>query len=288
MKRIWRTFMKIFITLLLLCSPVALKAQTKVVTTYIVQTQDEREKTRFTLTEWLRIKERMKLMDTWLALFSDPQKDKFSLEINFSYKMGRGEKVFANEGIANKYQSQKQHIASQLWLTNILTSTTKTRALNIDFGVEGNLLLEKNSLDPQVDPKVENRSYLRWFTGNFRIFGKNIQDTSLVLKAGQYNYSNNYTDILSTEQRKEGLLWGADFYLYLLRFLGGEAEFQSFGKKSLGDKQGQQLYYGGFIEVALLRLTGGVMIEEWNYQNLDLPKTKATSKTIMFGGKLQF
>src|SRR5258707_569097 len=53
-----------------------------VVTTYVTKTQDERQSTRFNLTEWLRIKERMKMMDVWLSMFSDPKKDKFAPELN--------------------------------------------------------------------------------------------------------------------------------------------------------------------------------------------------------------
>ncbi len=40
----------------------AVQAETYV-TTYVTKVQEQRKSTRWTLTEWLRIKERMKLMD---------------------------------------------------------------------------------------------------------------------------------------------------------------------------------------------------------------------------------
>ena len=46
-----------------------------VVTTYVTKVQEKRRSTRWTLTEWLRIKERMRMMDVWLAMFSSPKKE---------------------------------------------------------------------------------------------------------------------------------------------------------------------------------------------------------------------
>src|SRR5262245_64424210 len=67
------------------------------VTTYVVKVQEERETTRWTLTEWLKIKERMRMMDLWLAMFSDPKKDKFQPELMLSYGLTRGDYSFASE-----------------------------------------------------------------------------------------------------------------------------------------------------------------------------------------------
>ena len=57
---------------------------TTTVTTYVVSTQEERNSTRWTLTEWLRIKERTRLMDVWLAMFSNPKQNIFAPELNVS------------------------------------------------------------------------------------------------------------------------------------------------------------------------------------------------------------
>ena len=67
-----RTLARGLLTVLALV-PTAGLADTQV-TTYVIKTQDERDQTRWTLTEWLRIKERMKMMDVWLAMFSDPRR----------------------------------------------------------------------------------------------------------------------------------------------------------------------------------------------------------------------
>jgi hypothetical protein len=75
----------------------SIKAET-VVTTYVTKVQEERQTTRWTLTEWLRIKERMQMMDLWLAMFSDPKKDRFRPELVVSYSVTKGtvEKELAN------------------------------------------------------------------------------------------------------------------------------------------------------------------------------------------------
>ena len=70
------------LVLLAVLAPIA-RGDTQV-TTYVIKTQEERQQTRWSMTEWLRIKERMKMMDVWLAMFSDPKKDKFQPELMLS------------------------------------------------------------------------------------------------------------------------------------------------------------------------------------------------------------
>ena len=74
--------------------PYKLPAYAKSSSTVVINiedTQDERKELRWTLTEWMRIKERMKMMDVWLAMNSDPKKDKFRPEIQFAYQMAQGD-----------------------------------------------------------------------------------------------------------------------------------------------------------------------------------------------------
>jgi len=78
------SFRKSYLLSILLMSNWApsLQAQGKRVVTYIEDVQEERKSTRWTLTEWLRIKERMKMMDVWLWMFPYPKKGKFPPELS--------------------------------------------------------------------------------------------------------------------------------------------------------------------------------------------------------------
>ncbi|RYZ77258.1 MAG: hypothetical protein EOP04_31220, partial [Proteobacteria bacterium] len=126
---------------LLFSQPLA-HAQTKRIITYIDDVQEERKSTRWTLTEWLRIKERMKMMDVWLAMFSKPQ-EKFAPEISFGYAKGVGEAELSPSLALGTPEShdlktmQTEEARFQFWFTNLVSGTTGLRTLNIDIGLEG-------------------------------------------------------------------------------------------------------------------------------------------------------
>ena len=86
--KVWTIYLLVTLLPLIMASDNAFAGDSiTTVTTYVVRTQEEREQTRWTLTEWLRIKERTKLMDVWLTMFSDPNKDKFRPALQCSAKL---------------------------------------------------------------------------------------------------------------------------------------------------------------------------------------------------------
>src|SRR5690606_22469415 len=108
------------------------------VTHYVTKVQEERRSTRWTLTEWLRIKERMRMMDVWLAMFSQPKKDSFHPELNLEY--GKTQGVLAlreGDGDAGESDTAGSEMRGTLWLTNLITASTGLRTLNVDLGIEG-------------------------------------------------------------------------------------------------------------------------------------------------------
>lgn len=280
---------------------------TTTVTTYIVTTQEERESTRWTLTEWLRIKERMKLMDVWLAMFSEPAKDKFSPELSLYYGMRSG--TSKATGILqpstggpdySKLKSAGVEGRGQLWLTNLVSGTFGIRTLNVDFGFESYLALpitttpawDKMDVDAvEGMPAVETKSNQRYHCANFRIFGKNIQDSSFILKVGQYAHQNALLPN-SPHGRDEvfnGTFGGVEMDLYLFRWLGLSGEYNSYlrGSANAVDFAGSTAKYGAYIEISLLRFMGGLFSEDLKYTDgFDTLREKRTG--MYFGAMVNF
>lgn len=267
-----------------------------VVTTYVTTVQEERQATRWTLTEWLKIKERMKMMDVWLAMFSDPKKDQFRLELNLIGGASRGKMSYVAMDRAedDHGKSTGNFGRGQLWLTNLFTGTTGARLLNIDFGVEGGFRHNKYEATEEGVPYAYRRDVMNtMYSGNFRIFGKNIQDSSLVLKVGQYNSRNSVANLdgVNKPVTRLGLMLGGELQLYLFRWLGAEANYADFQKsKNASDgwlAEGSYYDYGGYIEVSLLRLMLGAYHEDWTYSK-DGAAAKTADDGIYAGAKLQF
>ena len=270
------------------CWVVAVKghAQTRRITTYIEDVQEERRSTRWTLTEWLRIKERMKLMDLWLAMFSGPKQPKFAPELMLDYQLLSSDLSLGISDLNNQaeFELKEQTMDTprlQFWFTNLVSATTGLPTLNIDLGFElsrrsypeagedeQGVPVNPIALDNGLNLRL-NAGELDYGTVNFRIFGRNIQDSSLILKAGSYEYK---TGILAGDQiiNKEGMVAGGESYLYLLNWLGVDGELLRFGngKGAAGspELEGQISRYGLFIEIFLLRIGYSLVEESWSFQ----------------------
>lgn len=275
-----------------------------VVTHYIVKTQEERKSTRWTLTEWLRIKERMKMMDLWLAMFSNPDKDTFRPELNLSYSLTRGKMTSTLEESTDETEEvEGTQAAAQLWLTNLVSASTGLRTLNIDLGIEGRLHGSdafESSAAPASPPTVASTYSNKVTTGNLRIFGGNVQDTSLVLKYGRYELENNLGSWREDDSSLsvKGLTAGGEMVLYLFGGLGAEGRYQVYGSTDnyQGDEtiKGSYYDYQGFIEISLLRITFGKFAETWEGTTTPEDPTatpgtvKSTYDGYMAGLKLLF
>ena len=300
--------MKVLILLILLgFAPVAI-AET-VVTTYVTKVQEQRRSTRWTLTEWLRIKERMKLMDVWLAMFSNPKKDKFRPELNLVYRQSAGAGVYSggvSEDQAASVTGEQGGV--QLYLTNLVSASTGIRTFNVDFGVEG-VAKKTNPFKPDLtnsvttttttgaavpDSTAKRENLNSHYAALFRVFGKNIQDSSLALRVGQYQNQSSlfYDDLGNTvKSNRSGLLTGAELQLYFFRWFGVEGNYNKFHTSSSGNDQGKvagsYLDYSAYIEVSLVRLMVGQYQEKWDLtqDNLD---SSYQEKGVIGGVKVQF
>lgn len=262
----------------------SLEAQTTRVVTYIEDVQEERKSTRWTLTEWLRIKERMKMMDVWLAMFSDPKKNRFAPELNLQYGQSRGLSLFkygnatsfdADNWASTETEHRIEQGHLQFWFTNLVSSTTGLRTLDIDLGIEASFsnrfMSEQQTFAPtDIAPITTATDKLQLSGINLRIFGANEQDSFLVGKIGKFNRSSGFLD--SPFASTSGTYYGGEMALYFLGFLGAEGQYTSF-KPTVGEDEkakASHTDYGAFLEVYNLRLIYGMYDHIWSQESQGL------------------
>ncbi len=281
------------ITAALLAAASAAAAPKTVVTTYVTTVQDEREQTRWTLTEWLKIKERLRMMDLWLALFSDPQKDRFQPELMLSYGVTRGAMDVRTGGATQSDSLQGNSGRAQLWLTNLVSSTIGIRMLNIDLGAEAfqrqtgafTPVAAAGSVEP-VDTALRQLK-THYYTGDLRLFGRNVQDSSFVLKYGRYDTANGIA-----ARSGSGTAAGAELQLYVFKWLGLEGNYMRYGAAAAqtgpdAKQRGSYYDYQGYVEISLLRFSGGPYREDWTTLK-DGAEVQTSEKGVVGNVKLSF
>lgn len=246
------------------------------VQTYIIKVQEKRHSTRWTLTEWLRIKERMRLMDLWLAMFSNPKADEFRPELNLSYGILQGTSAIGSDNEYETFEHRSRSLKGQIWMTNILTASTGLKMVNIDFGLEGvrreTLTLSSQDENPSSLGASSLSPLQQHWLACFRLFGKHIQDSSLIIKVGQYDYPEHLAWDPDASQPLHGLLSGLELSVYLFKWLGIEGQYLKFGDEvsvNTDIVSGTYTDYLAYIEISLLRLTFGRYQEIWNIPDSD-------------------
>ncbi len=264
-------------------------AQQKVYT-YIVEQQKARDETRWTLTEWLRIKERMRLMDLWLALVNDEQAKKFAPELSLSYQQGKAHNDWSLSDPSTSWQdvSLSEGGLAQFWFSNLISSTTGLRTLAIDLGVEGGFHNAKQSqISETFRSWTPHTERLKFWSANFRLFGANVQDSGLVLKLGKYEHRPLWSQGLGEESR--GLYQAGELRLYLMNNLGLEGEWRLYQKGSMGDfsSQGWSREAAAFLEFYSLRAGYGISQSSWTYQS-EVTRWKSLELDRFFFVRLHF
>lgn len=291
----------IFLALLNFIQTSGAYSQETTVTTYIIKRQQERENTRFTLTEWLRIKERMKLMDLWLAMFSNPQK-KFTPELGIYGGKEQGNISWQASGLhpnlPRSISQQKitaKSAKAQIWLTNLISGTFGVKTLNVDFGGEYALIHSQATLADYIeqDEQIIGSHLLslvdRYKSVNLRIFGLNLQDSSLLLKMGEYQSQWPFLRLLSQDGKDtiRTPFYGAELQLYLFRWLGLEGQYLQYEKrKPTLTLSGTKMEYGAYIEISLLRLMFGISTETTHIKEPNVFIFKQQRDTFYSGLKI--
>lgn len=246
------------------------------VTSYVTEVQEERRSTRWTLTEWLRIKERMRMMDLWLAMFSDPVEDEFRPGVGVDFFGVSGSAQWQPDGgEASSSAVRGRGGRAELWLTNLLTSATGWSLLDVEIGVRGETIrttgadrdTAKTAAVSMASPIPRGGGERQSYGGTLRLFGDHIQDSSLSAFYGRYN--REWAPALAdgaTTPAVSGDVWGGNLNLYFTDWLGLEGDYQSFGNDPTTDssEKGERIDARVFLEMSLLRISAGRFQETWS------------------------
>lgn len=247
-------------------------ADKTVVHHYYHGTQKQRQSTRFTILEWLKIKKRIKEMDVWLAMYSSPQKAKFRPELKLSYTLNRTAQTVDTAGAVAPvaHQQMNRRLKGQLFLTNLITSTLRAKLLNIDVGFEMTKddsqpvagtakFFPRSSLAPGFSTEALYGYSATRQAVNVRLLGSHIQDSSLMIKYG--TISEGATPVgAGDEQRRTGSYYELESMIYLTSWFAIHGLWQ---KDEARDDaapliHSQRRELGATIDIGLIGVTGGV------------------------------
>ncbi|MFZ8933146.1 MAG: hypothetical protein ACO20H_03320 [Bacteriovoracaceae bacterium] len=224
--------------------------------TVVVQKQQQKAQTRWTLSDWLLTKKKMALMDQWLALHS-------SYEI-FEWVLGW------NEG-GVKVSSTEQPAAFEYFSRQFYSEIF---VYFLGIGYE----------DSYARNQFRDLSYI----AKLRILGTNTQTT-------HFNLIYGYRKLNETSYGKfDQDFFGVSGALYLLPFLGIKSSFYKYMKSKkhpVGfSLTGEKFSYSPFIELGPIRFTLDLYKENFYFNALSnsLTDNKKTQKGVHLGVSLIF
>ncbi|WP_413584900.1 hypothetical protein [Bdellovibrio sp. HCB274] len=200
----------------------------------------DREKGRWSLTDWLAIKEKNKMMDQWLSLNSPSP-----------YELMLG----------GSYLSYDKHVQDGSSPDKSATSFSGEFAAYAQFVGLG---LEYDNIAP------ENYSDLSGMF-NLRLLGNSLQNTGFTLSYGMR--TRDMTDTPATKLRQQ--FGQADLQLYLTKYFGLDIKYRYFlptTNDQLGDVKEDYSEAGAFIDFKALRVFGA-----WYKES---QKTKSPGATV--------
>lgn len=222
-----------FSSLLLLCiilflgmagSPAKAQSRNNWLSTYdFTQRYANREKGRWSLSDWLSMKDRNRQMDMWLS-FNAPSPFEFMVGGSYlSYKSD------LHDGTEQKsYSSYSGELAAYAQLVG----------LSAEY--------EHNAAENLTD-----------FAGlfNLRVFGNSIQNSSLVMSYGLRSRDQSAPTAAKLSQQ----FGQAELQLYLFKYFGITGKYRYYlptSNDDLGDVNSDLTEYGAFIDFKALRVFG--------------------------------
>lgn len=220
---------------------------------------DSKEKSRWTLQEWLAQKQRNQLMDLWLGMYA-PSPYEFYLSGTYQ-AYDKLESIDPNPSNTADTKSSYRSYAGSVG------------AYATVVGLVGEL--ENNTEDGYNDSAG---------SFNLRVLGNSVQGTHLILNYGQRTRKQNSGSQLSQQ------FAGADLDLYMTKFFGLHGMYRQYmttTDATLGDVKGNRTEGGAFIDFGALRIFGNWFSDQQN-STLNSSTTKTNRTGIQSGIKFFF
>lgn len=244
---------KSIVCLLLILIPKVSLAQTPGVYKVIVEKQEEKKRSRWTLADWLQQKQNNRAMDLWLA------KNSYSSPFEFYL-----------DGSMRNYDY-------------VLASTPKDHENFNAQGGELGAFAGRAGIRASFYGDEEKRSV--WQSGlNFRVYGRAVQDTHINVEWGLRGQT-----VQENEREHFQNQFGAvTLNLYLTKFFGLEGQYaRILPARSNLDRslEGETSTAGVYIDFSALRVYG-----EWRNEHLvtKTPDDRIAETRSGFGGGLRF
>ncbi|KHD89509.1 MAG: hypothetical protein OM95_03435 [Bdellovibrio sp. ArHS] len=199
-----------------------------------------REKSRWSLTEWLEMKQRNRMMDMWLSMNS-PSPYEFML--GGSYNSFKTEVL--DSGVENSYTS---------------------------FAGEASAYAQFVGLTAEYENNTEEDFHDLAGMLNIRLLGNSIQNTSFTIHYGQRTRESN------THGRLSQQFGQASLQVYLTKYFGIDGKYRYFLPTStdeLGDVGGSYTEAGLFIDFKAVRIFGA-----WYKENQKTKIPAAADDTV--------
>ncbi len=215
------------------------------------QKAQNKEGNRWTLQQWLEQKERNKMMDLWLAMYSPSPYESFISASYFSYTR-------TNSG--SDLRETRQSVIGKLG--------TFATIIGLVAEYENNWLEKFTDLSGSV---------------NLRIMGNAVQGTHLIL---QYGIRNKATDISGTNYFFRNQFASADLNIYVSRhfgLLGMYRTFLPYTDLALGEVSGTMSEAGLFVDFGATRVFGNYYQETQEIKD-NTASVSSTSRSGINGG----
>lgn len=204
----------------------------------------DREKGRWSLSDWLAIKDRSRMMDMWLSTNAPSP---------FEFMLG------------GSYLSYKTDLHDGSDPTSHTSFAGEVSAYAQLVGLTGEY--EHNSAE-----NFTNTTGLF----NLRVFGNSIQNSSLVLSYGLRTHE--FATTTGTSDRMVQQLAQVDLQLYITKYFGFDGKYRYFlptTDDNLGDVKGDYSEAGLFIDFKALRIFGA-----WYKENQKNTPASSTTESV--------
>lgn len=221
--------------LLILLTVLVTSAQAETVWEYVDRKLEDKKTKRWSLSNWLFMKEKFALQDQWLALNTRNEAPPFEFYIDYS-------KLTFDSDTANNENEEETGV-------------------NVEAAIYYSIIGLSYRSETYEDLYTQQEGAL-----NLRLIGTSHQSTHLILTAG----GRVFEDEVEGEFRQT--FYGGDIALYLLPFLGFDGRYRRYlnaeNDDSTSEIESVRTQWGMFIDISFLRIFTFQFEENFDYKTL--------------------